>query len=257
MMGDDLLAALELPPGCRVDRRVPKKLLLENGAPTASDKKLITTGIEDIHWIAALKPNTSGVPAYQNHERTYLEIAVLRLHLRPEARKPRLIELLHRAVPYPALLLTDHGPHRSLSAVPIRWAKNEAEKTVLDGEVIAVSSEDAYDPACWRDFVASLGIAWQPRGSLLALYQGWMDCLIGLKASMVTGRFRKADDLADIEARRKALVECERLTGEIADIRNAAAKEKQMPRRVEMNVQMKRLESALEQARMLMDGKRA
>jgi hypothetical protein len=60
--GSDLLAALELPDGCRVDQRVPKKLLLENGAPTAADKRLISDGIEELLWLAALKPTTIGVP---------------------------------------------------------------------------------------------------------------------------------------------------------------------------------------------------
>ena len=38
---DNLIAALNLPPEARVDRRVPKTLLVENGAPTAADKRRI------------------------------------------------------------------------------------------------------------------------------------------------------------------------------------------------------------------------
>ena len=37
MTVQDLIAALELPSSCRVDQRIPKKLLVENGAPTAAD----------------------------------------------------------------------------------------------------------------------------------------------------------------------------------------------------------------------------
>ena len=50
----DLIAALELPASCRVDQRVPKKLLVENGAPTAADKRNIAGGIEEIQWVATL-----------------------------------------------------------------------------------------------------------------------------------------------------------------------------------------------------------
>jgi hypothetical protein len=105
--GSDLLAALELPDGCRVDQRVPKKLLLENGAPTAADKRLISDGIEELLWLAALKPTTIGVPEYRDDVSEYLEIAVVRLKLRDGAKTTRLIELVHRAVPYPLLLLTE------------------------------------------------------------------------------------------------------------------------------------------------------
>ena len=107
------IASLGLPDGCRVDQRVPKKLLLENGAPTAADKRLIADTVEEIQWVAALKPNTIGVPDYRDDQREYLEIAVLAVTLRSQpgqdkakpANAARLAELVHRAVPYPDLLL--------------------------------------------------------------------------------------------------------------------------------------------------------
>ena len=84
--GSEIVAALDLPAGSRVDQRVPKKLLLENGARTASDKRIIGDGIEELLWLAALKPTTIGVPDYRDELREYLEIAVLRLTLRVSCR---------------------------------------------------------------------------------------------------------------------------------------------------------------------------
>ena len=81
----DLVAALGLPPGANVGQRVPKKLLIDNGAPTAADKRAINDGVEELVWLAALKPNTIGVPDYRDDIREYLEIAVLQLFLRAGA----------------------------------------------------------------------------------------------------------------------------------------------------------------------------
>ncbi len=94
-----------------MNQRVPKKLLLENGAPTAADKRIINEGIEELLWLAALKPTTIGVPEYRDGVREYVEIAVLRLSLRAAAKTRRLVELVHRAVPYPVLLLTEQADH--------------------------------------------------------------------------------------------------------------------------------------------------
>jgi Domain of unknown function (DUF4391) len=77
-----LIAALALPAEARVDKRVPKKLLVEQGAPTAADKRQIHDGIEELMWIAALKPTTIGVPEYRDEIREYLEIAILVADLR-------------------------------------------------------------------------------------------------------------------------------------------------------------------------------
>ena len=251
MSVSDLLAALDLPASSRVDQRVPKKLLLENGAPTAADKRLINDGIEELLWLAALKPTTIGVPEYRDDVREYLEIAVLRLTLRAAAKAARLVELVHRAVPYPLLLLTeqaDHDARPGLSAAHKRWSQGEAGKTVLEGDVVAAEWDTERDAERWPAFRDALALGKQPRTTLHALYQGWIDTLLALRAARVTGTFAVAVSVEHAALRRVALQECARLDAEIARLRATAAKEKQMSRRVELNLQLKQLESRLAEA---------
>ena len=126
MSATTLIDALALPPDARVDQRVPKKLLLGQGAPTAADKRQITHGIEEMFGIAALKPTNIGVPEYRDAVREYLEIAVLTVALRPAAKPTRLIELIHRAIPYPVVLVAEHGDTVGLSLAHKRWSQGEA-----------------------------------------------------------------------------------------------------------------------------------
>jgi hypothetical protein len=249
MNASEIIAALDLPATSRVDQRVPKKLLLENGAPTTGDKRHINEGVEELFWVAALKPTTIGVPEHRDETREYLEIAVLRLALRPGARAGRLVDLVHRAVPYPVLLVTEQADRPSVSAAHKRWSQGEAGKTVLEGEVIAAEWKGGDDPARWQDFLGSLGLAHQPRTSLYALYQGWIDTLLALHAARVTGNFAVPASPDHAAARRDALQECARLETEITRIRSSAVKEKQLPRRVELNLELKRLQAAQAAAR--------
>jgi hypothetical protein len=244
MNAADVIAALNLPASAQVERRVPKKLLLENGAPTAADKRHINDGIEELFWIAALKPTTIGVPEYRDAEREYLEIAVLRFSLRAGAKAARLVELVHRAVPYPLLLLTEHGGQVVFSTAHKRWAQNEAEKTVLDGEVVAAEWENGSEAPHLEEFRAALALERQPHGTLRALYQGWMDTLVAFEAARLTGCFKPAADAQQASARQEALRECARLETEMARLRAAAGREKQMARRVELNMELKRIEAA-------------
>lgn len=249
MNGAALLAALDLPGSSRVDQRVPKKMLLENGAPTAADKRIINEGIEELVWLAALKPTTISVPEYRDEVREYLEIAVLRLTLRAAAKAARLVELVHRAVPYPLLLLTEQGERPGLSAARKRWSQGEAGKTVLEGEVVAVEWDAARDGERWPAFRDALALGKQPRTTLHALYQGWIDTLLAFQAARVTGTFVVAGNAEQAAARRDALQECARLDAEIARLRATATKEKQMARRVELNLELKRMEAAQAAAR--------
>jgi hypothetical protein len=232
-----------------VDQRVPKKLLLDPGAPTAADKRYINEGIEELLWLAALKPNTIGVPDYHDEVREYLEIAVLRLTLRAGAKALRLVELVHRAVPYPVLLITEQGVRSGVSAAHKRWSQGESGKTVLDGEVITLDWDASRDAAIWPAFRAALALSRQPRATLYALYQGWIDTLLALHASRMTGGFAVATNGAHAAARRDALRESVRLEAEIARLRAAAVREKQVTRQVELNLELKRVEAQLAAAR--------
>jgi len=238
----DVLAALCLPAAARVDRRVPKTLLTEHGAPTAADKRRINEGIEQVQWVAALKPTTVGVAAYRDEAREYLEIAVLHLVLRGAAKLTRLVELVHRAVPYPVVAIAEQGERIQLSLAHKRWSQSEAGKTVLDGDVAAVDPA-AVDAPTRAAFLAALALPRQPRGTLFALYQGWMDTLLALHAARRTNAFTIPETAEARAARREALGECQRLEAEIARLRAAAAKEKQMARQVELNLELKRLEA--------------
>ena len=240
-----LLDALDLPATAMVEKRVPKTLLLEHGAPTAADKRQINEGIELLVWMAALKPSTIGVAEYRDELREVLEIAVLRLTLRATARAGRLIELVHRAVPYPVLLIAEQGSTVGLSAAHKRLSQAEAGKTVLEGDVVTVEWDAEQVAERWPGFCDALALGQQPRINLQSLYQGWIDTLLALQAAHVTGAFAMAPNAAQAEQRREALQESARLDKEIARLRATAAKEKQVARRVDLNLELKRLETAL------------
>lgn len=240
-----LLDSLDLPATAMVEKRVPKTLLLEHGAPTPADKRQINEGIEQLVWVAALKPTTIGVAEYRDELREVLEIAVLRLTLRATAKAGRLIELVHRAVPYPVLLIADQGSTVGLSAAHKRWSQAEASKTVLEGDVVTVEWDADQNHQRWPGFCDALALGQQPRINLQALYQGWIDTLFALKAARVTGTFAVPTNAVQADQRREALQESARLHKEIARLRATAAKEKQMARRVDLNLELKRLEAAL------------
>lgn len=243
---DDLVRALDLPESCHVNQRVPKKLLVENGAPTAADKRRINEGIEEIHWLASLKPNTIGVPDYCDDVREYLEIALLSVVLRSEAKVGRLAELIHRAIPYPLVLVLLQTDQTTLSLAHKRRAQNEVGRFVLDGDVIevSVSGNTPLSSKVNSLFLDAMELGNQPRANLLLLYQGWIDTLVSLQAAQLTGTFAQTATNDAAIARREAVQMYRELETKIAVLRNAAAKEKQIKRQVELNLELKRLQTA-------------
>ncbi len=239
-----VISALASPKEAMVEQRVPKKLLLEQGAPTATDKRQIQDGIEEINWVAALKPTNIGVPAFRDEIREYLEIAVLTVAMRSTAKPPRLIELIHRAIPYPIVLFTEHRDTINLSLAHKRWSQGEAGKVVIeDGRQVllnpnATTAEEV-------SFLASLAVSRLPVRDLFALYDGLLARLAALEAARLTGVFTPPNSAESAAAVWAGLDTHARLKRDLAILRAKADKEKQINRRVELNIDIKRLETEL------------
>lgn len=234
--------AFGLPPSARVDMRVPKKMLAEQGAPTAADKRIILDGVDELQWFAACKPTTIGVPSFKDDTREYLEIAAVVCAFRPDAKTTRLIELIHRAIPYPVLLITTEVEGAALSLAHKRPAEREAGRVVIDRVVTTGAiGGTAVDQA----FLASLALVRQPRHNLNTLYDGWLARVEALQAAKVSGVYLATDDKDAVQRRREALENHTRLQREIALLRAKAGREKQMKGRVDLNLQIQRLQAAL------------
>lgn len=239
----DLIQALALPAHAHVDQRVPKKLFLEQGAPTSVDKRALQDGIEDVFWVAALKPDTIAVSNYRDDIREYLEIAVLSVTFRPQAKGPRLTELIHRAIPYPIVLVTEQAGATTISLAHKRASLAEGGKIILDGPVMAEAlvQGDDFHKLLFQQLAAER----QPTDNLFAFYQGWVDALQALAAARLTGRYTLPQNPANAVARNGALDDHARLRREIVGLRAKATKETQINRRVEINLAIQKLEAEL------------
>jgi hypothetical protein len=247
-MSRTLLEALALPPDARVDQRVPKKLLLEQGMPTPADKRHVQEGVEELTWVAALKSTNVGVPAFRDDVREYLEIIVLAAVLRTAAKESRLVELIHRAVPYPVVLVAAHGETASLSLAHKRWSQGEKGKVVIDDVRGTAAFCPGLPTAEEAAFVASLGLAQQPARDLYTVYQGWFDRVAALEAARITGAFAPPESAGRSSAVRAGLDAHAQLQRDLAVLRAKAKKEKQINRRVELNLEIKRLEAQVVKA---------
>jgi len=240
-----VVEALGLPPEARVDARVPKKLLVEQGAPTPADKRAIQDGIDELQWLAACKPVTIGVPSFADEAREYLEIAVIACALRPGAKAGRLVELIHRAIPYPVLLATVDEGGLTLSATHKRRAHNEAGRVVIDGVVSTTGLNPDTPDALEQAFLHSLGLARQPRRDLWTLYEGWIARIEALKAARLNGSYAATDNPEVITRRRQALDAFAQITRQLLGLRAKAQREKQLNRRVDLNIKIQHLEADL------------
>ena len=251
-----LIEAFRLPPQALVAHRIPKKMLVEQGAPTAADKRLINDTVDELWWHAALKPGTIGVPTSSGGDGEVIELALVSVQLKQESRDSqaqRLRQLIHRAIPYPVLLVASASAPETagvvLSLARKRASLGEAGKWVLAETAETHAFDPAHATAAEGQFMSSLALDQMPRSALLdlsALYQGYADRVTALAVAQVTGQFLAAAIGATASAHRQALADRQQVLQQLSAVRSAAAKARQMNQRVALNLQIQRLQGDLQ-----------
>jgi hypothetical protein len=229
-----MIAALGLPAAARCDRRIPKALLAERGASSAPDRKLIDRAVERLDWLATLSPATVGVAAFADDVRPVAEIQLVVLHAREEPTR-RLPMMIHRAIPYPLLLLSQlPGGGVRMSLAPLRRAERIEDAMVVERLVLAPDCTSPLDAPA-ESFVAGLPLAGLPLTSLSQLYEAWLRRAEALSAARISGApFRLLAGDADNEARRAKLAHHAQLEADWIAARAAARKEKRLGAQVQL-----------------------
>lgn len=267
-MNDILLFKLGLPDASYLGKRIFKKHFFENATLTPADKKSLQDDVGTITWQYTLKPNTIQIKPYTDEQREYLEIAILEITLRSLRNYKHLAEVIHRAIPYPLLLVfvqnlrtsneeledddnSEDMPRETVSKV----ALSVAPKRFSQAEKGAIVAEEFFTTG-WIDFeklsdieqtfLDRLNLSGLPHTHFLAFYLALVDRFIALDCASLTGKYRLDNEEISQEARRQQLTVCHDIEGKIIKLRATLRKETQFNRKVELNVQIKQLDKQLQ-----------
>lgn len=245
MTPEAVRAALALPPGGALARRIPKAVLAEHGGLTTADRKLLDRTVERLDWLATLSPATVGVAASDDGDHPVPAIQVLALTARAEPARRSLL-LLHRAIPVPMLLLSTYDGALHLSLAPLRRAERVADRMVVERLVLAPPLCEPLDEA-GRAFLVSLALPGLPRTTLGAVHDAFLWRVEALQAARAAGvPFRVPPDAAAAVARRARLAEHAALEADWLAARAEARAEGRLARQVELAEAARRVKRRLD-----------
>ncbi len=254
-----LAQALALPSAAFVGQRIAKTLFIEQVASlpgtTAADKRLIANLLAELHWLAALKPGTCGLAVWQTDTHDYLEIAVLHAVLRVTSRSTsptaqqtaqtsRLLELIHRTIPYPVVLVVTHagGGAEQLSLAHKRLSLGKGSAMVLEQssttKMIAGGAGVTGATGQFNQYIAFNTLASALQRDLYARYSDWLNAVDALAASDHTGQFTVSATPQHAQRRRNALQSHAQSGQQLASLRAQARKASQLAQRASLNLQI-------------------
>ena len=249
MTVESIIKVLDLPAKATAGQRtVPKKEVVEAGGLKGKDARLVRESIEKIRWVAVLKPETVGIQAYSDEVRDVSEVSILTLEIRRQKDLRRLEELIHQSIPYHVLLLAYGDGSGSVSAARKRRSRAERDAFVVDGDVVRTSLTAPDTDDHTEAFLASLDLSARRQDSLASLYSYWIDAIVSLGASGITGAFEFSTTQGQAVARERALKDHATLTAEADHLRKRAKKATQARVRVELNSELQAIRKSLDRA---------
>jgi hypothetical protein len=233
------IESLKIPANCYVGKKVHKKLFYKNAKLLSADKKAFQEHLDAVTWIYALKQDNTSLKVYVDKQREYTEISILLINLKQTGTAERIIDLIHRAIPYPLLLICRFQETVLFSIAPKRFSMAEkgviVVKEVLNSGWIKLDSILSMELA----FIISLAINAKTYLNFFDLYSGWEASFVALACSRHTGKFLIKHN--NTQERKELLEKCLALQGEINSIRSVIKKETQMNKKVELNTKINKL----------------
>ena len=228
----DIYEFLNIPDSCFIGNTIYKKLFYENADLSASDKSLFTDTINKVTWLYCLKPETINIPAYKDEVRDYPEIEVIEVLVHKDYKLKRIAEIIMRTIPYPMLLIFKLEDKRQFYVAHQRTNQNDSSKNTIE-EFIATDWLDSDSP-----LFVKLDIKQMRFANFYALYSDIVDTIsiYNLSAIMPTD-----EKITGAEARELS-AQIENIEQEITSLRARLKKESQFNRKMELNIEIKRLE---------------
>ncbi len=247
----DVYQRLNIPESCYLGKRVYKKLFFENASLNAADRNLFTQDVEEVVWKYTLKPETINIPRYEDEEREYHEVAILQVTVKAQERYKRIGQMVQRAIPYPVLIVFCYESAIALLVASKRINRADREKIMV---------EDFQDTG-WFDldnpneiqckFLESLSVKDFSYNNIYDFYSDLTERVVALQCAELCGSYSYGQGRPNVN-RAEVLEEINSLVSKVSELRSALKKETQFNQKVDINMQIKKLNERIEMQKTLL-----
>ncbi len=212
---------------CKLDQFVAKKNFYTYGDLTSSDKTLFTDNISKITLLHQIAPNKINIAPYKDDKREYPMINVFKVELNKDEKIKRIAEIIMKSIPYPMLLIFEFEEKVQLWTAHQRINQNDESKNVLDEFVFSD----------WENDITWFDVSKMNMTNFYALYSAMVDCISVHNAQSIV----QIDNITGAEAR-ELTGKLEEIENQITTLRAKIKKETQFNKRIEINIEIKKLE---------------
>jgi hypothetical protein len=221
---------------------------LKNFELSSTEKKVLNNTIQSMDWMASIKPSNSNIPEYRDENYVFEEVQFMLCTLNENTlsvNSDKCISLFQKYIPYQIVLIVEDDHGFVLNTCDKRINLNDKSKRTIERQISTPVISKLYKNEVTSSFLDSIDFITQDKISLQRLYKGYINSIIQLQSSLVTGSFSKRTG-SRTEEDLKLLESMNTIEKEVIRLTNQLKKETQMSSKVSLNMEIQKQRNEIE-----------
>ena len=232
----------QFPERCLLNKRLTKAFFLKNFDLKSSEKNLLNNMVNGMEWIASVKPANANIPSVKTKTHAFEEIQLMSVTLpndKFEANFKKAADLLQKYIPYQMMVIVESESEFVLNVCDKRINLNDSSKRTIENQFTTSIISKLYKNDIVADFFDAIGFIQLDKKNLQTCYQYYLQAVIQLEASSITGTFQKRTKARSDEDM-AFLVDIDNTEIEISVLQNELKKQSQLKDKVSLNVEIQK-----------------
>ncbi|PWE25074.1 DUF4391 domain-containing protein [Aliarcobacter skirrowii] len=234
----DIIKYFNFPNSTLIERKLFKKQFLDNFSLTSNEKKILSECVDSITLNNLLNKDSINILPFNNETHNYQEIAVISVEINNQNKSKEIANIILH-IPYPVVLILIYKEQIQINISPKRLNISDVSKLVVEEQYFTKWIDFKNLTSIDETFLHSLNINNHSFRNFLAFYESFIDKLISYNASIYSGTFSISKDTKMI------LENIHKTEAQIIDIKNKIKKETNFNDKVNMNLELKKLNDKL------------
>lgn len=239
---------LNIPERSLLNKKITKSFFLKNFELSSTEKKVLNNTIQSMDWMSSIKPSNSNIPEYRDENYVFEEVQFMLCTLYENIlsdNADKCISLFQKYIPYQIVLIVEDDNGFIMNTCDKRINQKDKTKRTIERQISTPVISKLYKSEITSSFLDSLDFSNQDKISLKRLYKGYINSIIQLQSSIVTGCFNKRTGTRT-EKDLKLLESMTTIEKEVIRLTNQLKKETQMSSKVSLNMEIQKQRNQIE-----------
>ena len=132
MNSKEWIKSLGIPQNAVIDRNLPKQAFYQNADLSSSEKELIQKGIERARWLGSIKESNTNILKYEDEDVCYEEIEYFYIQVSSREAASKVGKIIFNSIPYPSFLIVNFENAYQFQMALTRKNANNASVLIVE-----------------------------------------------------------------------------------------------------------------------------